>query len=201
MIIQRILQIAVLCGAIHLFVYGSTKPPAPPTNTPPMMLSAPRLRMKDNSDKRWDIASPLGIGTNEYWRFDPPEGATVVEKWRRRGAANERIVLDGATETVPPLIDREQIAVDTFGRVWTLGREFALLGRQVGMVPEARWADLGFASLAWWTMTASNSTVVCWQNALLELYHIPNLYECVLSAAQQARQGTLCPAISGCTRN
>lgn len=50
----------------------------------------------------------------------------------------------------------------------TLGREFTLLGRQVGMVPEARWADLGFESLAWWTVTASNSTVVCWQNALLD---------------------------------
>ena len=156
MIIQRILQLAVLCGAIHLFVYGSTKPPAPPTNTPPMMLSAPRLRMEDDSDKRWDIASPLDVRTNEYWRRDPPEGATVVEKWRRRGAANERVTIDS------------DLTIDTYGRVWTLGREFTLLGRQVGMVPEARWADLSFASLAWWTVTASNSTVVTWQNALLD---------------------------------
>ena len=43
MLIQRILQIALVCGAIHPFVYGSTKPPTPPTNTPPMTLSAPRL--------------------------------------------------------------------------------------------------------------------------------------------------------------
>ena len=166
MIIQRILQLALVCGAIHLFVYGSTKPPAPPTNTPPMMLSAPRLRMEDDSDKRWDIASPLGVRTNEYWRRDPPEGATVIEKWRRRGAANERKVLisNKRRDAASPL---GSLAVDTYGRVWTLGREFTLLGRQVGMVPEARWADLGFASLAWWTVTASNSTVVTWQNALL----------------------------------
>lgn len=148
MIIKRILQIAVLCGAIHLFVYGSTKPSPPPTNTPPMMLCAPRLMCRPEPT--------LGVKTNEHWRFDPPEGATVVEKWRRRGAANERV------EMV------EKAEIDTYGRVWTLGREFTLLGRQVGMVPEARWADLGFASLAWWTVTASNSTVVCWQNALLD---------------------------------
>ena len=83
MIIKRILQIAVLCGAIHLFVYGSTKPSPPPTNTPPMMLCAPRLMCRPEPT--------LGVKTNEHWRFDPPDGATVVEKWRRRGAANERV--------------------------------------------------------------------------------------------------------------
>lgn len=167
MIIKRILQLAVLCGAIHLFVYGSTKPSPPPT-----MTGAPRIT---TSALQQGLAAPVAprteivcVRTNEVWNFSRPEGATVVEKWRRRGAANERKVLisNKRRDAASPFSDN--LKIDTFGRVWTLGREFTLLGRQVGMVPEARWADLGFASLAWWTVTASNSTVVCWQNALLD---------------------------------
>ena len=58
MIIQRILQIALVCGAIHLFVYGSTKPPAAPPNTPPMRLSTPRLMCRPEPT--------LGVETNEH---------------------------------------------------------------------------------------------------------------------------------------
>ena len=184
-----------------LYVHGSTKtntPPAgtsgsitnePPAGLPPLMM-APRQLLQTTEPSTGFSAEQIAaqavfvsVGTNETWNFEPPEGATVVEKWRRRGTACERIVLDGATlgggttsvqqqdcsatGTVPPLTDRERIAVDTFGRAWTLGREFTLLGVQVGMVPEANWARIGRESLAWWMVTPSNTTVVCWQNALL----------------------------------
>ena len=112
-------------------------------------------------------AAVVGVRTNETHDFSPPEGAHVVERWRRRGAANERVALCGANGTVPPQIEGEEIAVDTFGRIWTPGRVFAPLGIQIGMVPMANWARVGAASLCWWMVTASNSTVVCWQNALL----------------------------------
>ena len=112
-------------------------------------------------------AAVVGVRTNETHDFSMPDGAHVVERWRRRGAANERVALCCATGTVPPQIEGEEIAVDTFGRIWTPGRVFAPLGIQLGMVPMANWARIGAASLCWWMVTASNSTVVCWQNALL----------------------------------
>ena len=160
MIIKRILQVLLACGVIHLFVYGSTKRPSPPAGTLPMMMARPRVTAEPERDAT--LARIEDVGTNETWDFSPPTGATVVAKWLKRGAANERVALDCEHPT------DGSISIDTFGRVWTLGREFTLLGRQVGMVPEARWADLGFESLAWWTVTASNSTVVTWQNALLD---------------------------------
>ena len=142
--------IPVVCG-VKAVCFGSNKPPSG-TNAPPaglmMMASPPRMMCRPQP--------MLSVETNEVWDFSPPANATVVETWRRRGAANERVAI------------HSDLAIDTFGRVRTLGREFALLGRQLGIVPEAHWADLGFESLAWWTITASNSTVVTWQNALLD---------------------------------
>ena len=142
--------IPVVCG-VKAVCFGSNKPPSG-TNAPPagLMAMTPPPRMMCRPQPT------LGVGTNEVWDFSPPTDATVVETWRRRGAANERVAI------------HSDLAIDTFGRVRTLGREFALLGRQLGMVPEAHWADLGFESLAWWTITASNSTIVTWQNALLD---------------------------------
>ena len=161
-----------------------------PTNTPPPLLMMGRPRGTASGQQQGltagsptvgqDVgitgfttaqvgaqAAIVGVGTNETHDFSPPDGAHVIERWRLRGAATERIALDGATGTVPPQIEGEGIAVDTFGRIWTPRRVFAPLGIQIGMVPMANWAQIGAASLCWWIVTASNSTVVCWQNALL----------------------------------
>ena len=161
-----------------------------PTNPPPplLMMASPRMTAGGQQQGLSAGAAPdctdsgstgftaaqigagaaiVGVGTNETHDFSMPAGAHVVECWRRRGAASERVALDGAGETPPPLIDGERIEVDTFGRIRTARRVFSPLGIQVGMVPMANWARIGAASLCWWTVTASNSAVVCWQNALL----------------------------------
>ena len=175
--------------------HGSTKTNGPPsdvvggTNTPPSMLMIARPSMTSSGPSTGFTeaqiaarAAVVGVRTNETHDFSMPDGANVVEPWRRRGAATERVALGCATGTVPPQgegtanvqqqgavaqIEGEEIAVDTFGRIWTLGRVFAPLGLQLGMVPMANWARIGVESLCWWTVTTSNSTVVCWQNALL----------------------------------
>ena len=161
-----------------------------PTNTPPSLLMMARPRRSASGQQQGlsdglasdgqDVgitgftaaqigarAAIVGVGTNETHNFSPPAGAHVVERWRLRGAANERVKLDGAGEMPAPQIEGEGIAVDTFGRIWTSGRVFAPLGIQVGMAPMANWARIGAASVCWWMVTASNSTIVCWQNALL----------------------------------
>ena len=138
-----------------------------PTNPPPTMMAAPRLMMPRQPSTGFTAAqvaaraAVVGVGTNETHDFSPPAGAHVVERWRKRGAATERVRL-GCDHP-----EDGTITVDTFGRILTPVRVFSPLGIQVGMVPMANWARIGAASLCWWMVTASNSTVVCWQNALL----------------------------------
>lgn len=176
-------------------VHGSTKTNRPPsdvvggTNAPLPMLMIARPNMTSSGPSTCFTeaqiavrAAVVGVRTNETHDFSMPDGAHVVERWRRRGAANERVKLGCAGETTPPRIEGEEIAVDTFGRIWTPGRVFAPLGIQLGMVPMANWAQIGAASLCWWMVTASNSTVVCWQNALLN--RDTNTPVCVLAEFQ-----------------
>lgn len=106
-------------------------------------------------------AAFVSTRTNEVWDFSPPDGATIVERWKKHGAARQRLPLGCEHPLDGPMM------IDTFGRLTTEHRTFAPLGVQVGMVPEANWAKIGRESLAWWMVTASNTSVVCWQNALL----------------------------------
>ena len=142
------------------------------TNAPPLgglMMSAPRRLAQPPSTSITGFtdgqiaaeAAFVSAGTNEVWNFAPPEGATIVERWKKHGAARQRLPLGCEHPKDGPMM------IDTYGRIWTEHRTFALLGVQVGMVPEANWARIGCESLAWWMVTASNTTVVCWQNALL----------------------------------
>ena len=142
------------------------------TNAPPLgglMMSAPRRLAQPPSTSitgftEGQIAAEaafVSTGTNEVWDFAPPQGATIVERWKKHGAARQRLPLGCEHPKDGPMM------IDTYGRIWTEHRTFALLGVQVGMVPEANWARIGRESLAWWMTTASNTTVVCWQNALL----------------------------------
>ena len=161
-----------------------------PTNPPPRLLAAGSLGRTEVEERmglnaRLDAdglndgtagfteaqlaagAVIVGVGTNETHDLSMPEGAHVVERWRLRGAAEERVALEGADGAMPPRIEGQRVAVDTFGRIRTSERVFTPLGIQLGIVPMANWAQIGAASLCWWMVTASNSTVVCWQNAML----------------------------------
>ena len=83
-------KIGLLLLVGHLYAMGSTKTNAPPAGLPPMM-SAPRRMTADEPSTGFTAgqiaaeAAFVRIGTNEVWDFSPPEDATVVEKWRRRG--------------------------------------------------------------------------------------------------------------------
>ena len=163
-----------------LYVHGSTKTNTPPAGLPPLMM-APRQLLQTTEPSTGFSAGQIAaqavfvsVGTNEVWDFSPPEGAHEIGNWRRRGAACERVALTRAFHGNAPTSHgcssencTDSMAIDTYGRIWTEHRTFALLGVQVGMVPEANWARIGRESLAWWMTTASNTTVVCWQSALL----------------------------------
>jgi len=156
-------QVGLGLMVVHLVVYGSTKGTtnAPPSNM--MGLMAPRPSTGFSSGQIAAGAAIVRTGTGENWNFSPPEGATVAERWRLRGAANERLGLSCEHPA------EGAMAIDTYGRIATAARVYSPLGLQLGMVPEANWHLLGtnMQSLAWWMVTASNTTVVTWQNALL----------------------------------
>ena len=111
-----------------LYVHGSTKtntPPAgtsgtitndPPTGLPPLMMAPQRLLQTTELSTGFSTgqlaaqAAFVSVGTNEVWDFSPPEAAHEIGNWRRRGAANEKVVI---IENV------EKVEIDTFGKVWT----------------------------------------------------------------------------------
>ena len=162
--------IPVVCG-VKAVCFGSNKAPSG-TNAPPLgglMMCAPRRFAAPPVESitgfsEGQIAAKaafVSTRTNEVWDFSPPDGATIVERWKKHGAARQRLPLGCEHPLDGPMM------IDTFGRLTTQHRTFAPLGVQVGMVPESNWAMIGRESLAWWMVTASNTSVVCWQNALL----------------------------------
>ena len=165
--VKLVWQIFLVAFVAQFFVFASTKPPSddddsgdspddPPasTNALPLgglMMSTPRRLSQPPSTSitgftEGQIAAEaafVSAGTNEVWNFAPPEGATIVERWKKHGAARQRLPLGCEHPKDGPRM------IDTFGRIWTEHRTFAPLGVQVGMVPEANWAMIGRESLAW----------------------------------------------------
>ena len=106
------------------------------TNAPPLgglMMSAPRRLAQPPSTSITGFteeqiaaeAAFVSAGTNEVWNFAPPEGATIVERWKKHGAARQRLPLGCEHPKDGPMM------IDTYGRIWTEHRTFALLGVQV----------------------------------------------------------------------
>ncbi len=165
-------KIVVAVVTTQLVLYGGTKSLSGGGsggggwNPQPMFLSLPgeeaAAARSFTDDQLAVLAAIVSCRTNETWTFAAPEGAHVVERWRLRGAAHERVELGCAHP------EDGAIALDTYGHIRTGARVYSPLERQLGLVPEARWEALGRESLAWWQTTAGNSTVVTWQNVLLD---------------------------------
>ena len=169
-------QIVVVVVAVNLFVFGSTKTPtndvpggASSTNEPPPLLSAPRLGSghfgftEDQLNAGFVLVE---IGTNEVWDLAMPTNATVVEKWRLRGAADDWQAID--------------VSNRFFGVVFADGRiqdsvrnpNFVVLpfDAGLGIVPEANWSKIAgenARSRVWYDVAGSNSVRITWQDALL----------------------------------
>ena len=66
-------------------IYGGAKNG---TNAPPQDASPPMLMMGATPAPA-PLFSSASVTTNGTWDFSPPPGATVHERWRRRGAADD----------------------------------------------------------------------------------------------------------------
>ena len=154
--------VAVFVG--YFVAYGSVKAP---TNDPPPRLMGPRRTSPAPGE--WfsaeDVASGYVLwreGTNETWCFEAPDGATIADKWRLRGAAEDSAVLTNGAYSA---------RVDTHGNVAVGTNLFRVAGLDVGVAPESRWWMLGETnaqSLVWFAVPPWKSMLVTWQNALLD---------------------------------
>ena len=168
-------QIVVVVIAVNLFVFGSTKTPtndvpggASSTNEPPSMLSAPRL-LSGRFGFTWEQLKAgfvlVDIGSNEVWNLAMPTNATVVEKWRLRGAVDDWL---------KPGISNFPYVVFANGRIQDAVRNpnfvAAPFNAELGIVPEVNWGLIAGGdarSRGWYDVTESNSVRVTWQDALL----------------------------------
>ncbi len=158
-------QIVVAAFVLNLIVYGSTKSP---TNDPPVDLSLPVDGEAPATFTEEELAAGVvrtWVRTNESWRFDLPAGATVVEPWCLRGAAD-----DWARFATPNLSG----VVFAGGRLQDAVRAprtvYAPLQTTLGVAPEANWglvAATGAASRVWYGMDAAGTVAVTWQDVLL----------------------------------
>ena len=84
------------------------------------------------------------VGTNEVFDFSAPDGATVAEKWRRRGASEDYLRLNFSKWSFPFGGESfSNLVVFAGGRV-RLSRDAALcpFAANLGIVPEANWTLL-----------------------------------------------------------
>ena len=168
---ERVLLALVAVGFIH---YGATKETNGVRGVSAPLRNALRTLTQEEIGAGYAL---VRIDTNEVFDFSAPAGATVVEKWRRRGAAHDRFdIAPSASQWRFPLGTGvvERLTVASGGEVVPRVNGGASLPppyrATMGFVPEMNWGLLppsASPSMAWWTSTPSNSLVVTWQNALV----------------------------------
>lgn len=144
--------------AAQAIVYGGGKP----TRGAPAPRSVPQAPGPIVSPAR---DAPQGYmlwrtGTNELWDFTAPLNATVAEEWKRRGAAEDDMLLTNADVSA---------VLDTHGGLAVGGVSYRTAEFQMGVLPEAQWHLLGTEggkSQAWLAKSAWGSTVATWENVL-----------------------------------
>ena len=121
------------------------------------------------------------VGTGETFDFSPPTSATVADRWRVHGAAEDWIYLafEGWAFRVGTN-EVDSLRVFSFGKTDPLVRDadghiatnswFAPFRAPLGVVPMANWGALDastFSSQFWHLVTPSNTLQLTWQNVLL----------------------------------
>ena len=182
-------QLLVLALVARLFVFGSVKTNGNnsagggvtngPSGLPPPGMMPPPLALLPAEG---DLPTVSGFTSNQLAAgfvlsrvdfggaggFAPPDGATVVDAWMRRGAAD-----DWTHGPALPYFAGPSFAF-AGGRVQDRLRApsavYAPLDAPLGVVPEGNWglvAGTNRESQVWYATTASNSVVVTWRDVLL----------------------------------
>ena len=117
------------------------------------------------------LFSSASVTTNGTWDFSAPPGATVHERWRRRGAADDWFPLFPAGWSFA-LGDTSVTNIRVFSRGKSRlpdGTEISPLPATLGVVPEVNWQLLGSnsPSLFWHSLSSDGSLLLTWQNVLL----------------------------------
>ena len=188
-----LVRLAVLAVAAHLFVYGSTKtnqtdqvdggttndtglvggPQSAPRRTSPAPC-APSL--PDFTPEQLAAGFvKVKASTNETWDFSCPAGAHVVERWRMRGACDDWWTLSDMPAVTngfyAPLRPRVLFAggfLQDDVRAPTV--RYSPLEVPLGIVPAANDGMIvreGACGQVWYAVSASNSLLVTWQDALV----------------------------------
>ena len=105
------------------------------------------------------------IRTDEAWRFDLAPGATIIEPWRLRGAADDWASVD--TTNLPYVVFADGRLQDDVRNPQVI---YAPLQTALGVAPEANWpliASSNAASRVWYRESDEGTVSVTWQDVLL----------------------------------
>ncbi|MBQ3341989.1 MAG: hypothetical protein IJG84_08865, partial [Kiritimatiellae bacterium] len=162
-VVECLLLVSFFCGLVH-------RAASKVTNAPPQGASPPMLIMG-----AMPASSPLfnsaSVTTNGTWDFSAPPGATVHERWRLRGAADDWFPLFPAGWSFA-LGDTSVTNLRVFSRGKSRlpdGTEISPLPAALGVVPEMNWQLLGSnsPSLFWHSLSSDGSLLLTWHNVLL----------------------------------
>ena len=162
--LPRIVQLFLAAFVLQLIVHGSTK-----TNVNRL------VRVGDDPTVFGFTSNQLAVGfvlsrvdAGGSCDFAPPAGASVVEAWRLRGAADDW-VHGPASASLPggSVVFADGRIQD---RVRNPSAAFAPFRAALGVVPEANWplvACSNAGSMVWHAAMDSGSVVVTWRDVLL----------------------------------